>query len=310
MKRLLANPYLLLTLASLFWSGNLVMGRGLRGELPPVGLAFWRWTTAFLLVLPLALPHLRSQWPALRAGWRAVLLLGVLGVCGYNTFSYIALQYTTATSAILLNSFIPVATIALAFLFFGKRLNRQEALGVAVSLSGVMVLVAQGSLETLLALSLNIGDLWMLAAVLSWGLYTVGLQWRPQGVHPMLLLAAFIAVGLLAQAPLYVWEIAAGRSIVLTAQSIGGILYAGVVAAFLGFLCYNAGVAAIGPARGSLFIHLIPVFGTILSALLLGERPQPYHLAGIALVFAGIALTMRRPIAARGATLPAGESRP
>lgn len=310
MKRLLANPYLLLTLASLFWSGNLVMGRGLRADLPPVGLAFWRWTTAFLLVLPLALPHLRSQWPALRAGWPAVLLLGVLGVGGYNTFSYIALQYTTATSAILLNSFIPVATIALAFLFFGKRLSRQEALGVAVSLAGVMILVAQGSLDTLLALSLNIGDLWMLAAVLSWGLYTVGLQWRPQGVHPMLLLGACIAVGLLAQAPVYAWEIAAGRSIVVNAQSIGGILYAGVVAAFLGFLCYNAGVAAIGPARGSLFIHLMPVFGTILSALLLGERPQLYHLAGIALVFAGIALTMRRSAAARGSTLPAGESRP
>ncbi|NHN76452.1 DMT family transporter [Azotobacter chroococcum] len=310
MKRLLANPYLLLTLASLFWSGNLVMGRGLRGDLPPVGLAFWRWTTAFILVLPLALPYLRSQWPALRAGWWAVLLLGVLGVGCYNTFSYIALQYTTATSAILLNSFIPVATIALAFLLFGKRLSRREALGVAVSLIGVLILVAQGSLDTLLALSLNVGDLWMLAAVVSWGLYTVGLQWRPQGVHPMLLLAACIAVGLLAQMPAYAWEIAAGRSIVVNAQSIGGILYAGVVAAFLGFLCYNAGVAAIGPARGSLFIHLMPVFGTILSALLLGERPHLYHLGGIALVFAGIALTMRRPAAARGATLPAGESRP
>ncbi|GAB3473498.1 DMT family transporter [Azotobacter salinestris] len=309
MKRLLVNPYLLLTLASLFWSGNLVMGRGLRGDLPPVGLAFWRWTTAFLLVLPLALPHLRSQWPALRAGWWAVLLLGVLGVGCYNTFSYIALQYTTATSAILLNSFIPVATIALAFLFFGKRLARQEALGVVVSLLGVVILVAQGSLDTLLALSLNAGDLWMLAAVLSWGFYTVGLQWRPQGVHPLLLLAACIAVGLLVQAPVYAWEIAGGRSIVLNAQSVGGILYAGVVAAFLGFLCYNAGVAAIGPARGSLFLHLMPVFGTILSTLLLGERPQLYHLAGIALVFAGIALTMYRPALHGAATLPGDESR-
>lgn len=298
MKRLLANPYLLLTLASLFWSGNLVMGRGLRDDLPPIGLAFWRWTVALLCILPLALPYLKSQWPALRAGWKAVLPLGVLGVCCYNTFSYIALQYTTATNANLLNSFIPVATMALAFLFFGRRLSRTEALGVGVSLAGVTVLVARGSLETLFGLSLNTGDLWMLAAVLAWGLYTVGLQWRPQGVHPLLLLAALIVVGLGAMAPAYAWEIAAGRSISLNLQSLGGILYAGIVAAFLGFLCFNAGVSVIGPARGSLFIHLMPVFGTLLSALLLGERPYGYHLVGIALVFAGIALTMRQPAAA------------
>lgn len=129
-----------------------------------------------------------------------MFLLGVLGVGCYNTFSYIALQYTTATSAMILPS-----------------LSGQEALGVVVSLAGVVILVAQGSLDTLLALSLNAGDLWMLAAMRSWGLYTVGLQWRPQGVHPMLLLAACIAVGLLAQAPLYAWEITADRSIVLSA---------------------------------------------------------------------------------------------
>ena len=111
------HPYLLLILTTLFWSGNMVVGRAIRGEVPPFALAFWRWAIALALTLPLALPHLRAQWPQLRKGWKAVLLLGLLGVGGYNTLAYIALQYTGATNASLLNSFIPVATIALSWAF-------------------------------------------------------------------------------------------------------------------------------------------------------------------------------------------------
>lgn len=297
MRRSINTPYLLLTLASLFWAGNMVMSRGLRTDLPPIALAFWRWATAFVLVLPLALPHLKAEWPRLRASWKSVVFLGIFGVGCYNTFSYIAVQYTTATSATLLNSFIPIVTTALASLFLGRHLRRPEAIGIIISMIGVSTLISRGSLDTLLRLSLNTGDLWMLAAVLAWAIYTVGLQWRPQGVHPMLMLAAFIVVGLLVMAPAYAWELASGRSITLHAGSIAGILYAGGVAAFLGFLCFNAGVAAVGPATASLFIHLMPVFAAILSTLILGENPSWYHLAGILLVLAGIFLTTRHPAA-------------
>ncbi len=299
MPRLLANPYLLLTLTSLFWAGNMVMSRVLREDLPPVGLAFWRWTIALLCVLPLALPHLRQQWPLLRKAWKALLFLGVLGIGCYNTLSYVAVQYTTATSATLLNSFIPVATLALAFLLFKRPLRRMEACGVAVSLLGVALLISRGEPSSLLALGLNVGDLWMLGAVLAWSLYTVGLQWRPAGVDPMLLLASLIVIGLLLMAPLYLWELAQGRVIRLHTGSLAGILYAGVVAAFLGVLLFNRALAMVGPAVGSLFIHLQPVFAALLSILLLGEYPQGYHFAGMALVLAGIWLTMRAPAVAR-----------
>lgn len=293
MKRLAANPYLLLTLTALFWAGNMVMGRGIRADVPPVALAFWRWALALLLLLPFALPDLRRQWPQLRAGWRAVLVLGLLGIGGYNTFAYLALQHTTATSATLLNSMIPVATIGLAFLFFGRRLARAEALGVLVSLAGVAVLVSHGELAVLTGLQLNRGDLWMLLAVTVWGLYTVGLQWRPAGVSPMLLFAAFTVVGLCALAPAYAWEIASGQHIRPSPMALAGILYVAIFPGFLGYLFYNVGVAAVGPARGALFIHLMPVFATVLAAIFLGERPYLYHFAGIALVLAGIALATR-----------------
>lgn len=293
MKRLLNYPYVLLSLTSLFWAGNMVMGRWLRDDLPPVALAYWRWVVALCCLLPLALPHLRSQWPILRANWRPVVLLGVLGIGCYNTFAYLALQQTTATSASMLNSFIPAATIAMAFVFFGKRLTQAETSGVLVSMVGVTLLISHGDIQTLLGLHLNVGDLWMLGAVLVWGLYTVGLQWRPAGVAPMLMLAALMVVGLLVLTPLYAWELASGRHINLNAASLAGILYAGVFPGFVSYVFFNAGIAAVGPARGSLFIHLMPVFVTILSALLLGERPYWYHFVGIGLVFTGIALTTR-----------------
>lgn len=289
----LTNPYLLLSLTALFWSGNMVVARGVTELVPPFALAFWRWTLALALVLPFALPHLRAQWPALRAAWRPVLVLGVLSVGCYNTFAYVGLQYTTATNANMLNSFIPVATIALGVAFFGKRLGGLEALGVALSLLGVLAIVAKGSPATLLSLELNAGDLWMLAAVLTWGVYTVGLRWRPQGVHPMLLLAAFIVVGVLALLPFYLLERAAGRLMVLSNDSALAFGYIALFPSFLGYIFYNAGVLAVGPSVGALFIHLMPVFGTILAAIFLDERPMGYHFAGIALVFAGIWLTTR-----------------
>lgn len=141
----LANPYLLLTLSVLSWSSNMVLGRAIRGDIPPLTLSFWRWVIAGLCVLPFALPHLRQQWPLLRQGWRPLLVLGLLGIGGYNAFAYLGLQHTTATNAALLNSFVPIATIAISWAFLGKHLKPLEAVGVLVSLCGALTIVARGN---------------------------------------------------------------------------------------------------------------------------------------------------------------------
>jgi drug/metabolite transporter (DMT)-like permease len=288
------NPYLLLTLTALFWSGNMVLGRGIRADVPPMALAFWRWAIAFALVLPLALPHLKEQWPLLKKGWKPVVILGFIGVGGYNTFAYIALQYTSATNAVLLNSFIPVATIAISWAFLGKHLKRLEGLGVVISLCGALTIVAHGDLNILFHLNLNLGDAWMLLAVLVWAIYTVGLAWRPSGVHPMLMLAAMTAVGLAALLPAYLWEMASGRHINVYLGSLASLAYVGIFPSFLGYIFYNRGVAEVGASKASLFIHLMPVFGTLLSALFLNEIPLWYHYLGIGLIFCGIWLTMKK----------------
>lgn len=295
MLRHLTNPYLLLTLTVLFWSGNMVLGRGIRADIPPLALAFWRWAIALAFTLPLALPHAKSQWPLLKKGWKAILGLGIVGVGCYNTFAYIALQYTGATNAVLLNSFIPIATIAISWAFLGKHLRRQEGIGVIISLCGAVTIIARGDPAVLAGLHLNLGDVWMLGAVLVWAIYTVGLAWRPAGVHPMLMLAALTAVGLASLAPFYAWELTQGRTMNVSWGSLASLAYVGIFPGFLGYVFYNRGVAEVGANKASLFIHLMPVFGTILSALILGEIPRWYHYAGIGLIFAGIWLTTRKP---------------
>ena len=294
MKKLFANPYLLLILTVLFWSGNMVVGRGIRGDVPPLAMAFWRWFIAFALILPLALPHLKSQWPLLKSGWKPLTVLGLLGIGGYNTFAYIALQYTSATNAVLLNSFIPVATIAISWAFLGKHLKRLEGLGVVISLCGALTIVAHGDLNILFHLDLNLGEAWMLLAVLVWAIYTVGLAWRPSGVHPMLMLAAMTAAGLAALLPAYLWAMASGRHINVYLGSLASLAYVGIFPSFLGYIFYNRGVAEVGASKASLFIHLMPVFGTLLSALFLSEIPLWYHYLGIGLIFCGIWLTMKK----------------
>ncbi|UCV29838.1 DMT family transporter [Ferribacterium limneticum] len=294
MKNLFANPYLLLTLTVLSWSGNMVIGRGVRGDIPPLTFAFWRWVIAFALILPLALPHLKAQWPLLKKGWKPLLVLGLLGVGGYNTFAYIALQDTTATNAALLNSFIPIATIAISWAFLGKHLRRIEGIGVVVSLCGAMTIISRGDPAVLAHLNLNIGDVWMLVAVLDWAIYTVALAWRPAGVHPMLMLGATTVIGLCALAPAYAWEMAQGRFMNVNFGSLSALAYVGIFPSFLGYIFYNKGVAEVGPNKASLFIHLMPVFGTLLSFMFLGEIPFWYHYLGIGLIFTGIWLTTKK----------------
>ena len=131
----------------------------------------------------------------------------------------------------------------------------------------------------------------MLAAVFVWAFYTIGLRWRPSGVDPMLMLAAFTVVGLIVLAPFYAWEIAQGRLIHASPAALAGIAYTGTLPAFVGYIFYNRAVGEVGASKASLFIHLMPVFGTLLAALFLGEVPQPFHLVGIALIFVGITLT-------------------
>jgi drug/metabolite transporter (DMT)-like permease len=287
---------LLLALAALFWSGNFVIGRAVAGRVPPVALAFWRWAVALAVLLPFTWRALREAAPLLRRSWRIVVPLGILGVGNFNLLVYVGLNETSATNALLLNSACPAFILAISFAAGLGRASPRQLAGIALSLLGVLTIVGRGSPAALLSVSFARGDLWVLAAVLSWAVYTILLARRPAGVEPLALLAALVAVGLAWIAPFYAWELARGARLRLDAVSASAIAYVALFASIAAYGLWNAGVAAMGASRAGVFLHLMPAFGSVLAALLLGESFRAFHAAGIALILAGVTLA--------GAALP------
>jgi len=288
------SPYLLVTLAPLFWSGNFVLGRALADVIPPIALSFWRWALALLIVLPFTLPRVLAQAGLIRRHLGVLTLLGLLGVANFNTFVYLGLQTTTATNAVLLQSTTPVLIVALSYLLLREAVSLRQALAILVSLLGVGTIVLQGEPARLAGLALNRGDLWVLAAVLSWALYSVCLRWRPAQIEPLVFLTATIAAGVLVLLPLYLWELSRGGGFALNAVSLGAVGYVALFPSVLAYVFWNRAVAELGASRTGQFLHLMPVFGTLLAVLLLGERMRGYHLLGIALIAGGIWLAAVR----------------
>lgn len=290
-----ARAWALLVAATLFWSGNFVLGRAVNADLPPVGLAFWRWTIAAVVLLPFAGPSLWRRRELLAPNWRALAVLSVLGVATFNTLVYIALHSTTAVNAALVYATIPALIAALTFVLFGERVRTLAALGVALSFVGVGLIILRGELARLQALAFAPGDLLVLLATLAYALYTVLLPRWPTGLPPFAFLLAIFILGALELLPFYAWEMAAGRFMPITAQAAGAVLYVAVCASILSYVCWNVGTQLIGARRSGLASNLMPIFTSVLGVLLLGEHFAWFHAAGVLLIFAGIWLAVRRP---------------
>lgn len=282
-------PALLVT-AVLLWSGNFIAGRALGDSVSAVGLNFWRWSLALIILLPLAAREALRFKTAIMGAWRYLALLGLTGVAGFHILVYKALEYTTATNALLVLSTAPAAIMVLSRAALGEPIRPRQWLGIAVSFAGAVVLICRGDLAALRALQLGRGELWMLAAVPAWSAYSVLLKRRPQPLPQRSTLTVSTAIGLLWMAPLVLASPAVLR-IDWTPAVAAGIVYIAVGASVTAFLCWNRGVALVGPVRAGAYIHLMPLFGALLAFGLLGESLQPYHALGAMLVFAGIGFT-------------------
>lgn len=293
MKSIKDRPYLLLTMAVLFWAGNFILGRAFHSEIPPVALAFWRWVGAALLVTLPALPHLRRDRHALLQSWPAILLLSTLGISAFNTLAYSGLQYTEAINAFLLQSLMPVLIVLLSFVVFREKVTRLQCLGILVSLCGAVTIIARGDAEILLSLSINRGDLMVFTAIACYAGYTVMLRKRPH-VHPLAFIATTFWLGSLILVPLYLWETLTVATLELKPATMLVIGYVMIFPSIVSYLCYNRGVELVGANRAGLFIHLMPVFGSLMAVLFLGEVFRWYHGMGILLIGAGIYLATRK----------------
>lgn len=285
---------LLLCLTMLFWAGNSIAGRALAGVVPPMALSFWRWALALVLITPFAWTHLKADRAELIRRWPTVLALSATGVASFGAFLYLGLETTTALNSLLMQAAIPPLILLFGLIVFREKASPRQTLGVALSLLGVLVVIAQGRPWDLLHLDIHPGDGFILIGVLLYAVYSMLLRRRPT-VHPLSLLWTTFACALVLLAPLYVWEVAQGRTFAPTPRALAGLAYVAVFPSFLAYLFFNRGVELLGPARAGHFMHLMPVFGSVLAVVLLGEAFRGFHAVGVALIGAGILLASWKP---------------
>jgi drug/metabolite transporter (DMT)-like permease len=295
-----AAAYVLLPLAAACWAGNHVVARAIAGHVPPASMAVVRWIVVFLLVSLLALPHVIRDWSKLRQKKGVMAFLALTGGALFGTLQYVALQYTTAINMGVVGSVSPAFIVAASFLLFGDRLGFIQLVGVAISLMGVLAIVTQLHPETLLTLSFNSGDILILINMAFWAVYCACLRLRP-AVHPMSFLFVLSIYSLLGNIPFALWEYASGYELVADQLTVSAILYAAIFTTLLAYVAWNRGIDLVGAPRASAFLHTIPLFGTTLAMIFLGEELKLYHVIGFLLILSGVSLAARsRAVAPSG----------
>jgi len=287
------QPYLLLSLTSLFWAGNIVLARHVGDHVPPITLTTIRWFGVFLILLPFAWPHLKRDWPALRAHLPMLLLLSAIGFAYNNAISYWAMQYTQALNALLIQSSGPLFVAMWSLILFGVRLTGAQLAGIAISLAGVLTIILRGDFSALASISFNKGDVMFASSLVSFGLYSALLPRRPV-THQLSLISFTTCCGALMLVPFSVWEFSTGAVLKFDFLTLATLGYVLIFPSTLAYMFFNRGLALIGPNRAAPFFHLVPVFGSAMAILLLGEQLRLFHLIGYALVLAGVIIASRR----------------
>lgn len=284
-----ANAYVFLIVTMLLWAGNHVVGKWANGNIPPMTLAFLRWLGAAIVILPFAWHDLSRDKNVIANHWPILLVLGTLGSGVYNTLQYLALTHTSVTSASILNSWAPVLIATAGALMFGDQLKKRQIAGLALSLTGVMIIVLRGDIGALTHFEFNRGDLIMLMATGIWAAYTTLLRLRPS-IATLSFAALTYSIAAVINLPLAGWEYAHGQYIVWSWYTIAAIAYTALLASLLAYYLYARSVEIVGATRTGAFIHFIPLFASVMAMAFLGEAPALYHLIGFIAILSGVAL--------------------
>ncbi|MCR4267107.1 DMT family transporter [Nitratireductor sp. ZSWI3] len=281
------NAYTLLCLTMLFWGGNAVAGRLAVGHISPMMLTTLRWVIGVVLIYGFAHPHLKRDWPAIRANLPLLAALGALGFTGFNALFYSSAQYTSAINIAIEQGAIPMVIFVANFILFRVHVTPLQILGFMLSLVGVALVASHGDITRLRDLDVNFGDALMLVAVLLYAGYTVGLRLKPN-IHWLSLMFILSLSALFASLPLLAWETATDRLILPDLQGWLVLFYAALFPSVLAQALYIRSNEMIGGNRAGLFINLVPIFGTLLSIVILGEAFYLYHALALTLVLGGI----------------------
>ena len=291
-RALISRPYLLLVLAPTFWGGNMVASRLAVGHVDPYLFLLFRWVGAVLLLVPFVLPQVRRDWRAISGSIWWLAFYGALGFAGFNMLIYSAAHFTAAVNISIEQAMIPVLVFAGSFIAFRVRARSLQLIGLLLTVIGVILVATHGEPARILNLDVNIGDGMVLGACLLYALYSLTLRYRPD-IHWLSFMFATSVAALLASL-VFLFAFGGGFGTLvsglpeITATGWACIAYVMLFPSIVAQLCYAQGLSIVGPNRASIFINLLPITGTVLSVIVLGESLQPFHLIAAALVVTGI----------------------
>jgi drug/metabolite transporter (DMT)-like permease len=290
-ERIQQKPYLLLVIAAFLWGSNFVFGRLLVQTIPPFHLSIMRWIVGFLVFFPLAWKEIIINKEILLKNWKIIFFLALTGIAGFNSLLYVAVQYTTSINATLVNATAPLLIVILSVLFLNEKLVWIQYIGIAISFLGVLWIFVEGSIENLLALSFNLGDLFVIAAVISWSIYSILMKKWGGNLPRKSTFLSTIFLGILILVPFWLWEELHSSFAIkdLTTVDWLGIVYLGTFPSIVAMVCWNEGVMQVGPGRASNFLYLIIFFGGIM-AVLVGEQYTLVQFTGGLLILTGVIL--------------------
>ncbi len=282
---------LLATVAAIIWAGNFVIARGVNQQISPITLAFFRWSLATVLMLPIAYKAFTKEWHILKKHVAYLFWVSLSGIAIFNTCLYISGHYTTAINmALISTTSSPIFATIFAIIFIGERINAFRLTGMLVCLLGVLLLISKGSLQTLMSFTFSIGDLWALAGAIAFAVYNVLVRKKPATISATTFLLAIFGLGSLLILPGFLIEQVSAAPIVWNNSLVMSLIYLGAGTSVVSFLCWNAAIKRIGAGTTVLFGNLIPIISTIEAVLFLHEPFQKIHMISAGIVIFGLIL--------------------
>ena len=289
------SAYLLLVLATLFWSGNFIVGKfATLFQIPPLTLNVFRWISVWLILMPFTYKEIYNNLPIIKKNWLVISFMGVITISTFNSVVYFALNYTQVINAVLVLAAIPAATIIFSALMKIERTNIFQLFGLFLSIIGIGSIISNGDIQKILSLSFNKGDLWMLVCVFTWALYSTLLKKNKFKFSQFSLIQLMVSVGVLFLIPQFFYEQSIGLEVNFNKAFFLILFYVVIFPAIAAYYCWQKGIEIIGPNRASMFIQLMPLFSAVMAIIIFNEKFELYHFTGAAFIVSGIYLSNKK----------------
>ena len=288
------NPkaYIMLVCATLFWSGNFIVGKlAFLENIPPLSLVFYRWSLVWLILLPFTFKEILKHKDTILNNLPLLFFLGFTSVGLFNSFTYLSLIHTQVINSTLFNTAIPAVIILLCFLFKIEKTNKFQILGLIISVLGILSIITKLDFEIFLSLNFNKGDMIMIGGVITWGIYSTLLKKKKFTLPLLTLVHVICTFGLICVFPQFFYEFSQGQFIEFNTNLIYILIFLALFPSIGSYYCWAGAVSIIGANRAGIFLSLIPLFSTIMAIIFFNEQFKLFHFIGATLIILGLFLS-------------------